>query len=195
MIDFQTLIVSDRCNEVYDSRKNYLKNQELYNIIISHYGYFSQDLVNGFTENVEEILISAGERKQMVKRIFSILIEGLQNIRVHGAVDGEGKHNGSFFLAKNEHEFIIFFGSLIPSTVTPILHERISKLNAMNDEQVKEHYMSVLTNGIVSATGNAGLGFITMRMKSKLPIHTNFYPVSEEFTYFTTEIVLRKEEP
>lgn len=194
MIDFQTITVSERCNEVYDSRKDCLKNEQGFQFLISHFGYFSQDLVNGFTENVEEMLISAGERKQMVKRIFSILIEGLQNIRVHGSIDDEGKHNGAFFLAKKHDQYLIFFGSLIPAPVKFILDERISRLNRMDDEQLKEHYMSILTNGIVSATGNAGLGFITMRMKSKSLIKMNFYPVSDDFAYFTTEIVLKKED-
>lgn len=193
MIDFQAISVSNRSKEVYDLQKNHLLVNERLHIVLSHFGYFSQDLVNGFTENVEEILISAGEKKQVIKRIFSILIEGLQNIRVHGEADENEKYYGSFILAKNEHKYVILFGSLIKSENKPKLEERIETLNSLDDQQVKENYMTVLTNGIVSITGNAGLGFITMRLKSKSKIKASFYPVSDSLTYFTTEINLFKE--
>lgn len=194
MIEFQTASVSERCNEIFELKKNYIKIDQQLALVLSHFGYFSQDLVNGFTENVEEILISAGEKKQIIKRVFSILIEGLQNIRVHGQKDEHGKQYGSFILAKDSSKYCIIFGSLIKSEAKSSLEERINNLNSLEDEAVKELYMSVLTNGIVSVTGNAGLGFITMRLKSKNKLKLRFYQVSEELNYFTVEINLEKEE-
>lgn len=193
MIDFQAKTVYSRSKEVYDLQESYVKFDQQLHIVLSHFGYFSQDLVNGFTENVEEILISSGERKQLIKRIFSILIEGLQNIRVHCACDDENNYYGSFILAKNESRYMILFGSLVKSENKDLLEQRIQNLNDIKEDLVKEHYMSVLTNGIVSITGNAGLGFITMRLKSKAKIKANFYPVSDKLFYFTTEIVLQRE--
>ncbi len=194
MIDFQTLTVSERCKEVFDLQKSYIKIERQLAVMVSHFGYFSQDLVNGFSESAEEILVSAGEKKQLIKRIFSILIEGLQNIRVHGEADDNGDHYGSFILAKDAEKYIILFGSLVKQENKESLEARIANLNALEEDALKEHYMSVLSNGIVSATGNAGLGFITMRSKSKMPLHIKFYPVSEQFYFFTTEITLMKEQ-
>lgn len=193
MIDFQTLSVSERCKEVFDLQKSYIKIERQLAVMVSHFGYFSQDLVNGFGESTEEILVSAGEKKQLIKRIFSIIIEGLQNIRVHGEQDDNGDSYGSFILAKDAGKYIILFGSLVKKENKEGLEKRIDHLNKLNDDDLKEHYMTVLSNGIVSATGNAGLGFITMRSKSKMPLHIKFYPVSDQLYFFTTEITLLKE--
>ncbi|MFN5415524.1 MAG: SiaB family protein kinase [Flavobacteriia bacterium] len=193
MTEFQTITVPDRCKEIFDLQKNYVKIDQQLHVILSHFGYFSQDLVNGFSENVEEILTSAGEKKQIIKRIFSILIEGLQNIRVHGEADADGKYYGSFILAKDETKYSIIFGSLIKRENKITLEKRIENLNILEEDQTKEHYMSVLTNGIASATGNAGLGFITMKLKSKSNIKAKFYSVSEGLYFFTTELNLLKE--
>ena len=193
MIEFQTITISDRSKEIFDIQKNYLKKDLNMSVFLSHFGYFSQDLVNGFSENVEEILISAGEKKQIIKRIFSILIEGLQNIRVHGELDNLGKHYGSFLISKNDLEYKIIFGSLMKSDNKETIEERIKTLNALNEDDVKEHYMVVLSNGIVSEKGNAGLGFITMRLKSKNQVKPNFFAVSDELQYFTIEITISKE--
>ena len=193
MTDFQTITVPNRCKEIFNLQKNHIKIDEQLHVIVSHFGYFSQDLVNGFSENVEDILTSAGEKKQIIKRIFSIIIEGLQNIRVHGEADSEGKYHGSFILAKDENKYTIIFGSLIKSENKIPLEKRIENLNSLQEDEIKDHYMSVLTNGIASATGNAGLGFITMKLKSKTNIKTKFYPVSEDLYFFTTELNLSKE--
>ncbi|MGV3631951.1 MAG: SiaB family protein kinase [Bacteroidota bacterium] len=193
MIDFQTLSVSERCKEVFDLQKSYIKIERQLAVMVSHFGYFSQDLVNGFGESTEEILISAGEKKQLIKRIFSIIIEGLQNIRVHAEPDDKGDSYGSFILAKDAEKYVILFGGLIKKENKEGLEARIGHLNSLNDDDLKEHYMKVLSNGIVSATGNAGLGFITMRTKSKMPLQIKFYPVADHLYFFTTEITLLKE--
>lgn len=193
MIEFQTITVSERSREIYDRQLNYLKNELGMSLLLSHFGYFSQDLVNGFSENIEEILISAGEKKQLLKRIFSILIEGLQNIRVHGESDEEGEYYGSSIIAKDNSSYKIIFGSLMKAENKLIIEERINTLNNLKEEDVKEHYMAVLSNGIVSATGNAGLGFITMRLKSKNLVKASFYELSSTLYYFSIELTLQKE--
>jgi hypothetical protein len=192
MIDFQTIQIADRCLEIYDTFKSFLKeNGEQF--LLTHYGIFSQDLVNSLSESIEETLTSAGEKKQLIKRIFSILIEGLQNIRVHGSFDDEGKQYAFVLMSKKGEQYTIQFGSLIENEKVQNLQNRFILLNSLDDISLKELYMSTLTNGEVSATGNAGLGFITMRMKSKQLIEAKFYAVSETKTFFTTQLKILKE--
>jgi hypothetical protein len=42
-------------------------------VLLSHFGIFSQDLINSIASSVEEVMISGGEIKKTVKRTFSIL--------------------------------------------------------------------------------------------------------------------------
>ena len=194
MIDFKTLTINDRSKEIYDRELSFYKQNLNLNILISHIGHFSQDLVNGFSENSEEILISAGEKKSIIKKVFSILVEGLQNIRFHGEKDLEDRNFGAFILARNEKHLKILFGSLVNHQNTENLIKRLENLNSIANEDVKEHYMQVLNNGIISVEGNAGLGFITMRLKSGSPLSYNFYPISDDLNLFTVEVTFDKEE-
>jgi hypothetical protein len=193
MIEFQTINISERCREIYEKQLISLKKEEGMSVMLSHFGYFSQDLVNGFSENIEEILISSGEKKGILKRIFSILIEGLQNIRVHGEKDNDGEHYGSCIVAKSSSNYKIIFGSLMKTELKNTIKNRIDTLNSLEEDRVKEHYMTVLSNGIVSATGNAGLGFITMRLKSKNLVQASFYEVAENLQAFIIELTIEIE--
>jgi hypothetical protein len=192
MIDYQTENISQKCSDLFETEKLRQSKELSRSILVSHFGYFSQDLVNGFSENVEEYLISSGEKKQIIKRIFSILIEGLQNIRVHGRSDNSGKSYGSFLIGKNDESFQIIFGSLMPADKKNGIEKRIEMLNSLKDDEVKEHYMEVLSNGIISSRGNAGLGLITMRLKSKNKIEAVFHKVSEDFYFFNLFILVEK---
>jgi hypothetical protein len=194
MIEFKTLTINERSKEVYERELNFYKDNLNLHVLISHIGHFSQDLVNGFSENSEEILLSAGEKKSTIKKVFSILVEGLQNIRFHGEKDPEDKNFGVFILARNDKQLKILFGSLVNHQNSENLSKRLENLNAIADDDVKEHYMQVLNNGIISVEGNAGLGFITMRLKSGTRLAYNFYPVAEELNLFTVEVTFEKNE-
>ena len=63
---------------------NSYKTKENRVILLSHCGFFSQDLINSLVSGNEELMNSVGDKKILIKRVFSILIEGLQNIRLHG---------------------------------------------------------------------------------------------------------------
>lgn len=151
---------------------------------LAHYGAINQDLINSFTVNMEEFMISAGDKKNLIKRVFSILIEGLQNILHHGSkVDGEQK--ALMIIAYNEKGYFIVQGNLTEKADHQRLTGYLDKLNQMSEEEVKAYYLETLNNGLMSEKGGAGLGFITIRMKSKAQLEYRFQDVNEELTLFS----------
>jgi len=136
-------------------------------IMVNHFGEFSQDLVNSIASSVEEQMTHAGDQKKVVKRVFSILIEGLQNIRLHGERGEDGKQQAYLILVKNPTYYKLGFGNLIQQDDIEQIERYLVKINGMNPLELKELYTSILTNGYISKKGGAGLGFLTMRMKSE----------------------------
>lgn len=188
MTDSNTTNVSVICSDIYAKLGQFYQEELNSNIILSYKGYFSQDLVNSFAETMEQNLISSGEKKVFVKKVFSILIEGLQNIRVHGDADESGRHFGSFIALKNDNLYKISFGSIVKKEKKNEIKERLTYLNGLSPEETKEFYLNTLTNGETSIRGNAGLGFITMKLKSNSKISHSFYELNEMQHYFTYEI-------
>lgn len=72
------------------------------------------------------------------------------------------------------------------------METRLNELNSLSEEELKQRYMAVLSNGILSNKGGAGLGFITMKMKAKSKLNFNFHPVSDEYAMFTFELVVKR---
>lgn len=161
-------------------------------ILVSHYGAFSQDLVTSISNNAEKLLLSKGVEKRLVKRIFSILIEGLQNIRMHGLKDESFRQLGFLILSEEEGFFKVSFANVIDPDDFQKVDKYIEKINEYSNEELKKTYLDVLSNEFISEKGGAGLGFITTRIKSGQPLEHSYYSLSDGNLLFTFQIRLEK---
>lgn len=180
----QTGIAHNETKQLLNSRLQELNDGGFKSVLLAHFGEINQDLINSFTVSVEEMMVSAGDKKPLIKRVFSILIEGLQNILIHGE-HMEEEQLALVIVASNEQYYRIVLGNVALQADKEKLVGYLTKLNSMPDEVVKEYYLEILNNGLISAKGGAGLGFITMRMKSRAQLRYDFGEINESQVFFT----------
>lgn len=180
------------CNTEFLSKTERLLQHDGARILVSHFGEFSQDLVNSITTRVEESMLNTGEKKGIVKRMFSILVEGLQNIRIHGERDEDNQQISYLIVICTEEAYYVSIANLIKNQNIPTVEQRIHELNEMELPEIKAKYMEVLTNGIISQKGGAGLGFITMAMKSKSKLGYQITPLNDQLSFFSLDMVAFK---
>jgi hypothetical protein len=190
-IEFENTVVIGCNNQFLNKSKSYLE-MDGSRIVVSHFGEFSQDLVNSITTRVEETMQNAGEKKGIVKRMFSLLVEGLQNIRIHGEKDNDGQQISYLIIANTEDAYHVSIANLVKNSAVEGIKERIENLNALELPEIKALYMEVLTNGIISQKGGAGLGFITMAMKSKNKLGYQIEELSSELSFFSLDMIAHK---
>ena len=159
-------------------------------IISSYFGDLAEGLTYILTNKLEKILEAEGVKKGTVRRIFSIVIEGLQNIRLHGEYDDEGQKLASFILWEENGQFSMRFTNLIDQGDKLLISGIINGLNKMDKVELKQHYIRVMNEGVMSKAGGAGLGLITMAMKSKNDIKFEFNDVQMDLSIFTLELTL-----
>ena len=159
-------------------------------VIVSHFGEFSQDLVNSLSTSIEDMMSESGDKKGTVKRMFSILVEGLQNIRIHGGRDEDNNQVSFLIIMQTEDKYKITLANLVVQENIQTIINRIEHLNKLELPAVKEMYMEVLSNGIMSNKGGAGLGFITMSLKSKNKLKYHAEEVSDNLHFLSLEITL-----
>lgn len=158
--------ISTIIREVFQDEHDALVNQESRKILVSHYGTFSQDLVGSLSNSVEELMISIGDKRIVIKRMFSILLEGLQNIRMHGGEDEFQKQLGFLLIGTSDENYKVIMANIVDAVEEPKMGNYIDEINALSDAELKDKYINVLSNEFMSNKGGAGLGFITTRMKS-----------------------------
>jgi len=181
-------VCNSRYQEIYGNYNSSMKKK----IIVSHFGEFSQDLVNSISNGVEEAMLDAGDKKGTVKRMFSILVEGLQNIRLHGEKDEDGNQASFLLIGQDDTEYLVTLANLVYNSNKKVIEDRLLEINSYDEKQVKSLYMEVLTNGIISNKGGAGLGFITMAMKSKNKLNFNMQEINDSLSCFSIEIKINR---
>lgn len=176
-------VCNERYQQVYDGYETAAGRQ----VVFSHFGEFSQELVNSITLDLENLMLEAGDKKGAIKRVFNILVEALQNIRIHGEKDADGNHGSFVVISRGEEDYLITTGNLATNEAAEMISGRVVNLNKFDAVELKQHYMEVLTNGVMSKKGGAGLGLITMAMKSKNKLGHDVRPVDDSFACLTIE--------
>lgn len=195
MINTSKDTIANLLKENYDQLLSNLSGMGTGEIIAKYFGGVSQEFIHGFTENVEQVLLESGEKKAMVKKTFAVLIEGLQNIYNHGACsESEGKI-GACVLITTESSIDVHFMNLISTENIPKLKTFLDRLNGLNRLEMKDLYMETLSNGLLSEKGGAGLGYMTMRLKSGNLIDYKFTDPTDDQCGFHFKVnILRKTE-
>lgn len=133
--------------------------------LYTYFGNVDEHVISKITTEVEQRLIDAEARKSAVKRTFSILIEGLQNSLIH-SYKLEDEHYIGLAIVQVEDNVHLRILSLTDKEGLDKVVSRVDALNAMERPELKAHYLEVMSNGELSAKGGAGLGLITMALKS-----------------------------
>lgn len=182
-------------SDIRNSYLNYLEKfsaTEQRSISVNHFGVFTQDLINSLADGVEELMVASGDSKKLIKRVFSIIIEGSQNIRLHGEKDEQERQLAFLFLCRNSLNYKIVFGNIVKNEDIQTIEEYLNKINNLHAEQLKELYFQILSNGYLSKKGGAGLGFLTMRMKSDNQLNYLIKRIDDTKSLFTVEVLLSR---
>ncbi len=120
------------------------------------------------------------------KRIYYIMVEGLQNITMHQdeIEDALEKYPGIFAIQKQENYYFITTGNLVLNEKIPPLKEKIEKINKLDKEELKKLHKEILRSGAISEKGGAGLGLIEMARKSGNKLVASFELVNDQYSYF-----------
>ena len=163
-----------------------LAHQQEETILVSHFGELSQNVISNLEGNVEEKITSLEISKGPIKKIFFISVETLQNMLIHGQKTNEGEQHNFFILAKNTVNIQIISANLVSNTSIPSLEKQVNVINSFEDEKsLKAYYLEHLENNTLSEKGGAGLGFITIAMKSGNKLSVDFQKINEQFSLFT----------
>jgi hypothetical protein len=176
--------------QIYDRTK--IQNTNLLGgkLVSEFFGDINEGSISTISTDVENKLIDSLEKRTVSKRIFTIFIEGLQNIFKHGRLDDEGHHLGACLLLKTDKSYRIHFFNVSGKEEIEPMMEYLDFLNGLSMDDTKKFYMERLVNGGLSAKGGASLGYIIMKLKSQHNIQYHFEVADEYTSCYHVEIVL-----
>ncbi len=155
-------------------------------------GNFDTNITDSILSLAEINLNTQEDSIKIRKRVYFILVEGLQNITRHQETNPEAEdfNEGLVVLQRKAEAFIITTGNLIKNETIPELKENLEKINSLTAKELKEYYRKILNNKELSEKGGAGLGLIEIARKSGNKISYDFEEVSDTHSYFYMQTVI-----
>ena len=153
-------------------------------------GDFSDHVTDTILALAESSLSTMSVASKIKKRVYLILVEGIQNVSKHQESILENDH-GFFIIQHRENDYHISTANLIDKNNIDYLVEHIEKINKLSTLELKTLYKEILKHGEMSNKGGAGLGLVDMARKSGSKLRYKFVPYNEEFSFFYMQTTLK----
>ena len=160
-------------------------------------GEFSTTITDSILSLAESNLDNSKDAKKVRKRVYFILVEGLQNITRHQEESEDSDDNpGLLVIQRKDKAYRITTGNLIRSENIAHLTTHLDKINSLDKKELKQYYRDILNTRTFSEKGGAGLGLIEIARKSGNQLSFDFQKITEEFSYFymQTKIQIQNKE-
>ncbi len=157
-------------------------------ILISHFGNFTENKINSLLKLTEETILESKCKRQVMRRICSLIVEALQNISNHSSKDKQDNSHSHFILEHTPHNFIIKTGNLVAASEIIALEQKLNSINRLNENELRKLYIETLCNDNFNDKGGAGLGFLTMAKKINGPLDYQIFNVDKKLSYFSLSL-------
>ena len=136
----------------------------------------------------EEELSGKSEPETVQKRVYHVMIECLQNITKHAALEPKPSNvsasRGILMVSRNQNEYQITTGNLIENNRINEVKNHIEYINSLDKAQLNEMYKKQMKEGKISSRGGAGLGLIDIKRKTGQKLDYHFLPISDDSSFF-----------
>lgn len=149
-------------------------------------GHFDQVITDHILSLTEANIAKEEQSSKVKKRVYSIMVECLQNITRHqeNITDLSPNHYGIFVIQKTAERYLITSGNTIENKNIETVENLITKINSLEKAELKEYYKKVLTEGQLSNKGGAGLGLIDMARKAGNKLSYQFKYINSDISFF-----------
>ncbi len=150
-------------------------------------GSFTTKITDTILSLTESNLQNENVEKKIRKRVFFIIVEGLQNITRHQSsnqFEEEVGFPGLFAVEYKPDGYYITTGNLIKRENQKNIKAQIDKINSLSKQELKKYSLEILDEGAYSDKGGAGLGLIEIARKSGCKLVYKFSEINEIYSFF-----------
>ena len=155
-------------------------------VVFAHIGALDHAALEQLVALAEKTSLENMDATNTRKRLVNVLLEGLENLH-HHPLDGL-RGTTMALLVDTPKGYRFAMGNALPNATAALLAHRVDVLNEMDQEDLKEHYLKLLSNEARSEHGGAGLGLLTMARKSDRPMIVRTAVMDSAIAYLSLEL-------
>jgi Glu-tRNA(Gln) amidotransferase subunit E-like FAD-binding protein len=176
--------------------EEYYKEITKGNVVIAYKGKITHIVINDLLDKVEQELTEKNESIKKKKKIYNISIEGLQNLYHHienqsdDIINAHSDKFGVFVVEQIDENYRIILGNFVDEEQKNYLEEKITKINSLSLDELKDLYTHILDHQKMSSKGGGGLGLLDMAKKSSNKLDYNFFSYSNNWYFYNLKLIV-----
>jgi len=153
---------------------------------IVYLGGFHHQVTKMFARMAEEDMGRKDEEKATIRKVYSVLVETLQNITKHSdeIVDKFHIGKGLFLIGEKDGIYYVITANKVTAQKKKYLEETVKLVNEADRDELKSMYKKQITEGDISEKGGAGLGLIEIAKRTRNKLVYQFLPLDGESEFF-----------
>ncbi|MBL0049963.1 MAG: hypothetical protein IPP32_17910 [Bacteroidetes bacterium] len=159
-------------------------------IVMGYRGAINQDLIIMFLKLAETKIYPKYKSPAFRRKIFSVLIETLQNIHKYAIPDETGFNNAYFLVKKTPQGLQVATGNLVNSEAKSKLETKIALLENASISELKDFSKKKLFEERNPTFDSVGVGLFDLAIKSDKKLTFKFHPAENGLSFFTLEVEL-----
>ncbi|MCS6968624.1 MAG: SiaB family protein kinase [Cytophagales bacterium] len=166
---------------------------EEHHILLAFQGMMTTDILTMMGKNLKE----QAEDHIFHRRIFSVMVELVQNINLHSAdkaySESDKKMVGKGIIVLSTSAdgkiFTVASGNLIRKSEIESLRQKIDHINRLSEEQLRDYYLEQLR----APEDQDSSGLIGVARRAKNPLAYDFIHVDEEHAFFLLTVPIHQQ--
>jgi hypothetical protein len=163
-------------------------------ILLEYHGQVDLRVIEILLKKLRKSEEFASLNKTTHKRVYSIVVECLENICKNPVLISSAgpRMNSHISVTLNNDKIYIVAGNAITEETKESLARKIDKVNNLDEAALKDLFEHKINSDSIEGENGAGLGFISMALKSGNKISYRFEPLAKGFLFFEIKISLNK---
>ncbi len=156
-------------------------------VVFHHSGALDHEVLQALLQRAEESSLANADGVVTRKRLLTVIVEALENLRVHAQGEPETVYA---LLVGSPEGYRLQLGNAVPIATAELLLHRIEVLNDMTEADLKEHFLRLLSHDGRTERGGAGLGLLTLARKGARPLKAVAVNRDSTSRYFLLEVAV-----
>jgi hypothetical protein len=160
-------------------------------------GHISPDVGKEVISFTETRLSEDDIALNLRKRVFSILVEILENVSKYSpGKEAEEKFGMPIaMLSFDEKVYSLYTGNLIPNSSVQELRAKLDDINRYDRIGLKEAFRKSLSGQSLDSVSTGNMGLLDMARKSGSKFHYDFEQISDIYSYYTLKVKVESRLP
>lgn len=158
--------------------------------ILKYKGPIEFKTIELLLQKVKNDLEPQNIRKVLKKRVYNIMVECIENILKHKVTEPGTEIHPYILLEKSNEKYLITAGNVISNEDVEFLRQKLNDVINQDKEVLLKMYEDQINKEEILQDTGAGLGLITMALKSNSKISYSFTPVNGKLSVFELQVTV-----